>query len=70
MFWFELLLVIMCLHPKTDIVNSIAKNARDWDMTDNCDYLYQIKNVDSDDLAIIQIIIRGIMSKDKLAKKV
>ena len=68
MFWFELLLVIMCLHPKTDIVNSIATNARDWDITDDCDYLYQIKNVDSDDLAIIQINIRGIMSKISLLK--
>ena len=58
----------MCLHPKTDIANSIATNARDWDITDDCDYLYQIKNVDSDDLAIIQINIRGIMSKISLLK--
>ena len=68
MFWFELLLVIMCLHPKTDIVNSIATNAHNWDITDDCDYLYQIKNVDSDDLVIIQINIRGIMSKLSLLK--
>ena len=58
----------MCLHPKTDIVNSIATNAHDWDITDDCDYLYQIKNVDSDDLVIIQINIRGILSKLSLLK--
>ena len=68
MFLLELLIVTMCLHPKTDIVNSIATNAHDWDITDDCDYLYQIKNVDSDDLVIIQINIRGILSKLSLLK--
>ena len=58
----------MCLHPKTDIANSVAINAHDWDITDDCDYLYQVKNVDSDDLVIIQINIRGILSKISLLK--
>ena len=50
------------------MVNSIATNAHDWDITDDCDYLYQIKNVDSDDFIIIQINIRGILSKLSLLK--
>ena len=68
MFLLELLIVTMCLHPKTDIVNSIATNAHDWDITDDCNYLYQIKNIDSDDLVTIQINIRGILSKLSLLK--
>ena len=68
MFWFELLLVTMCLHPKTDIVNSIVSNAHDWDITDDCDYLYQIKNVDSNDLVVMQINVHGITSKLSLLK--
>ena len=68
MFLFVILFVTMCLHPKADIVNPVIANTHDWDISDDCDYIYQVKNVSTDDLVILQINVRGILSKISLLK--
>ena len=56
----------MCLHPRTDLGISPTFGVIDGDMDDDCDYVYQVKNIDNEDLTIIQINIRGMLSKRSL----
>ena len=49
-----LYVLIMCLHPKVDI-NCVANDPQpDWEVEDNCDYIYNIDHVDNDDFVVIQ----------------
>ena len=46
--------LIMCLHPKSD-VNLVRNDTQpDWDIDDNCDYIYNIDHVQNDDFVILQ----------------
>ena len=56
----------MCLHPKEDvnIVRDISQT--DWDIDDNCDYIYNIDHVQNDDFVVVQTNVRGILSKQSL----
>ena len=42
-----------------------VRDAPDWDVNDDCDYVYQVKNVNREDLVVIQINIRGTIIKEK-----
>ena len=56
----------MCLHPRIDLGISPTFSDIDGDIEDDCDYVYQVKNIDNEDLTIIQINIRGMLSKRSL----
>ena len=61
-----LLVLIMCLHPKLDVNSFNNDTYHDWEIDDNCDYIYDIDHVQTDDFVIIQTNIRGILSKRSL----
>ena len=44
----------MCLHPKSDVDLARNDTQPDWDIYDNCDYIYNIDRVQNDDFVIIQ----------------
>ena len=56
----------MCLHPKIDLDNSLIRDVPNRDIDDDCDYVYYVKNVEDEDLTIIQLNIHGILSKRSL----
>ena len=56
----------MCLHPKVDINSVDTPPQIDWEVEDNCDYIYNIDHVDNDDFIVIQLNVRGILSKQSL----
>ena len=56
----------MCLHPRLDVNLDIKDSQTDWDIDDNCDYIYNIDHVQSDDFVVIQMNVRGILSKQSL----
>ena len=56
----------MCLHPKMG-VNLLGNDVdRDWMIEDNCDYIYNIDHIQNDDFVILQLNVRGILSKQSL----
>ena len=65
LFYFTLLFA-MCIHPRIDYGVSPTTGTPDWDVNDDCDYVYQVRNVSKEDLIVIQINIRGILSKRSL----
>ena len=50
----SLYVLIMCLHPKLDVNFGTNDTQTDWDIDDNCDYIYNIDHVQSDDFVVIQ----------------
>ena len=58
----------MCLHPRADILSHdiTELSQSDLESFDTCDYLYSIKDVHSDDLVVLQLNIRGLLSKTTL----
>ena len=58
----------MCLHPRADIPPQDIRELSQSDLEsfDNCDYLYSIKDVHTDDLVVLQLNIRGLLSKTTL----
>ena len=56
----------MCLHPRLDVNLDRNDSQTDWDIDDNCDYIYNIDHVKNDDFVIIQTNVRGILSKQSL----
>ena len=66
MFLLFILLFIMCIHPRTNLGDMTKITTSDWDVNDDCDYVYQVKNVCKEDLVVVQINIRGILSKGSL----
>ena len=66
-YMFVLLIVLtMCLHPRIDVELTEHNNNPDWEIVDNCDYIYHIDNVQNDDFVVIQTNVRGILSKQSL----
>ena len=63
LFYFHFLLLMMCLHPRLD-----CKLSSSWekyenkilDEFDNCDYVECVTNVNSNDLTVMHLNIRGI----------
>ena len=57
----------MCLHPKTNLVRDSAPlEITDLCKFDTCDYIHSMKNVDIDDLIVLQLNIRGLLNKTAL----
>ena len=53
----------MCVHPMNNSYELTKNNSTDWNVSDECDYVNLIEDVDQQDLVVIQINIRGILSK-------
>ena len=69
LFWFlNVTYLNMCLHPRADILlqDTAELSHADLETFDNCDYLYSVKNVTADDLVVLQLNIRGVLSKISL----
>ena len=61
---FVVLFFIMCLHPKLDLYrNDVSLDVADLEKFDTCDYIYSVKHVNTDDLIIVQLNIRGLYTK-------
>ena len=62
-----LLLLIMYVHPRLDLDRDASTLCVDnLENFDTCDYVYSLKDVNVNDLVIIQLNIRGISSKISL----
>ena len=60
----SLLFVIMCLHLRPELYRDYATpSVADLDKFDTCDYIYSVKDTNTNDLIILQLNIRGIYSK-------
>ena len=57
----------MCLHPRNNIARDFAPlELSDLSKFDTCDYIHSVKNVDVDDLIVLQLNIRGLLNKISL----
>ena len=57
----------MCLHPKLDIQRDFAPlEIADLGKFDTCDYIHSVTNTNVDDLIVLQLNIRGLLSKTAL----
>ena len=62
-------LSIMCLHPKTerDLSHYIERyESVELEEFDTCDYIYKVINKRESDLSVLQLNVRGVLSKKHL----